>query len=197
MTMNPLHPARPYENVSAFGVVNESFQEILRAEAEDRKISKSTIRDRERELHQYREERIKNLEQRLKMLAGGRKGCYKYLKVITIVVGALAAPFTGGTSLAGATAITMALTIAQAALSVASAITGGLEKLKNALHQKKIMLKQSEGEQILALIEETNKWMEDEKAQLSQGQERKRASLEEQSQTLKELDNSFRGIIKI
>lgn len=184
-------------NISAFGVVNEAEQQLLTSEAEEQKVRKSSVNDKKEVLQKHREERIDNLQDRIKMLGQGQSGCLKFLKIITLVGSALSAPFTFGSSLGLSLAITSAIRIASAVLTGVGAITSGLEQLKEAMREKKILLNKSEGQQILALISETEKWIEDEKSQLTDSNRREKESLDEYKQTLKDLEGSFQSMIYV
>lgn len=182
--------------ISSFGVLNEAEQQLLTSENEEKKIKKTTIKTNEKFLDKKRQERIDNLEERLEMLGKGRSGCLKFLKIFTIVVSVVSAVFTGGASLS-ALAISAAVRIASAAVMAIGAITTGLEQLKEAMGQKKIILNQAEGQNILAIIMETEKWIEDEKSQLKESQIREQESLEEYKHSLKDLEESFKSMIQI
>ncbi len=187
-------------NISSFGVVNEAEQQILISYEEDNKAAKTSVKYKERALEKFREERIENLQDRLNMLAQGQGGCLKFLKAIVCVAAAVSSVISGGTSLgllATASALTSAMTIASAALSAIGAITQGLEQLHEALKQKKLILNDAQGQQIMAIINETQKWIEDEKNLLDGVHQDQKQSLEEYKLNLKDLEESFSAMINI
>lgn len=186
--------------ISSFGVVNEAQHQILQSQDEDKKIHRSSVRDKQKLLERKREERIENLEERLKALASGRGGCLKFLQVISIVAAVVAAPISGGSSLGLglglSSMMTAATAIASAALGAIGALTEGLMMLKDAMKQKRILLNAAEEKMIMSIINETEKWVEDEKAALDHSNEQERESLEEYKSMLQDLERSFEAMIK-
>ncbi|MDO8518800.1 MAG: hypothetical protein Q7T11_01395 [Deltaproteobacteria bacterium] len=186
----------PANGVSAFGVVQEAENQLLSSEMEDRKVRKSAVNDKKEILHKSREERIENLHDRIKMLGSGGNRCLKFLKAITMIASIVATPFTAGASLS-LIALSTAMTVAMAVVPALAAVTKGLEQLKEAMHQKKLVMNKSEGQQILAIIAETEKWIDDEKNQLNDSNKREKDSLDEYRQTLKDLEESFQTMIYV
>lgn len=182
-------------NLSSFGVVNEAEQQLLQSEAEEKKIQKSSVQYKQKALEKYHEQKIDNLQERLKALAGGHGGCIKFLKVISFVAMAIAAPITGGASLALEGAALAAMTIATAALTAIGKITDALIQLEEAMKDKKLILNQAEGLQIMAIIDETKKWIEDSKSQLKEAGEREQESFDEFYQMLQNLEASFQTML--
>ncbi|HBF12830.1 MAG TPA: hypothetical protein DDW49_05500 [Deltaproteobacteria bacterium] len=174
-------------NAIGFGVLNQAEQQILRNEAETQKSQKSEIRTKNSFVQKKREERIQNLQDRLKMMSQGHGGCLKALKIIATVAAVVAAPFTGGTTLAIIVAVT----------AVLNTVATQLEQLKIALQQKNIVLNKAEGAQISAFIEETQKWVEDEKMNLHASKKKETQSLEEYQQTLRDLEHSIQSMIQV
>lgn len=178
--------------ISSFGILNQAEQEILKSENETKEVYKSSIETNKSFLEQKRQERIDNLEERLRLLAknnGG--GCLKFLKVISIVVAAVTAPLSGGLlSLPLAKAVSLVL-------NAISSVVEGLEKLKAAMHQKEILLNQAGGQDLLRLIQETSEWIDDEKKFLDESNIREKESLEAYRQSLRDLEKSFESMIRV
>lgn len=180
-------PLSASHRISSFGIVNEAQQQILQSLNEDKKIRKSSIQDKQKILERKREERIDNLEDRLKALASGRSECLQFIKVVTIVASAVAAPLTGGTSLG----IGLGLVI-----GAIGAVSEGLMQLKAAMKNKEIVLNRAEEKTILAIINETEKWVEDEKTALEHSNERERLSLEEHKAMLQDLEGAIGSMFR-
>lgn len=174
----------PSTSISSFGVVAEAENQILISEHEKARAAKTSIKTKKESLEQQRQERIDNLQERLKMMASSHGGCLKFLKVITLVASVISTPFTAGASASLATAVS-------AILSAVGGIVTGLEQLKEAMKQKNLLLNQAEGQQILAIITETKKWIEDEQNLLQEASQSQRESLEEYKFMLSELEESF------
>lgn len=181
----------PTNTLSSFGVMTEVENQLLKSENENKKVQKTVIESKTEDLKHKRQERIDNLQERIKMVGQGQSGCLKFLKIVTIVASAVMAPFTAGASMGLTAGTTAALQIATAALSAIGAIVGGLEQLQEALKQSKLTLNQAEGQQILAIITETKKWIEDEQNLLQEATQNQRESLEEYKFMLSELEESF------
>lgn len=177
-------------NLSSFGVVNEAEQQILTSEGEEKKTQKASINDQKKSVEKLHEQRQENFEKRLHMLASGHAGCLKFLKVITMVASAIAAPLTAGASVGIATAVI-------AALTAVSGIVEGLGQLEEAMQQKKLVLNKAEGQQILMLIQDTQKWIDDSKSHLDDSNTRERDALDQYSQQLIDLETSFKTMIQI
>ncbi len=170
-------------NLSSFGVINEAEQQILNSEGEEKKTQKASVNDQQKSVQKFHEQRQENIEKRLHMLASGHAGCLKFLKIITMVVSAIAAPVTGGASLGIGGAVV--------------AIIDSLGQLKEAIKQKKLVLNQADGQQILELIQETQKWIDDSKSHLNDSNTRERGALDQYSQQLLDLETSFKTRIQI
>lgn len=182
---------------NVFAIAADVEAQILRSTAEDQKVAKTSVNDKSEILRKNREERIHNLEEHLRMLSGGHGGCLKFLKVVSIVASAVAAPLSFGSSLGLGAAVTSAMQIATAVMGGLSAITMGLDQLKEAARAKKILLNQADGRQILAIIDETQKWVEDEKKNIQEYAARDRRSLDLYKNTLKDLEQSFQTMIQV
>ena len=175
---------------SSFGVVAEAEQQILTSQNEEMKAAKTSVKYKEKVLEKSREERIENLQDRIKSLASGHSGCLKFLKIITFVASVVTIPFTGGASLTLAAAVS-------AILAAVGGIVSGVGQLLDALQQKKLILNQAQGQQILAIMQETKKWIEDEQNILKEASEDQKQTLEGFKMTLNDLEESFSAMVNI
>lgn len=188
-------PSIASTGVSSFGVVNDVEQQLLKSQNGDFKTNKSSINYKKTSLQKQREDHLKNLQDRIKMAAHGQNGCLKVLKVVTIVAGAVGAAFTGGASLMGAVSATALITTA--AIGAAGKIVDGLQQLEEAMKEKKLMLNEAQSKQIMGLIEETKKWIDDEKVHSDDLNQEQSQSLEEFASTLADLEQSFSAMTKV
>lgn len=191
--MSAIHSTAP----NSFAIASDVETQILMSGAEDQKISKSTISDRSKILQKDRQEHMKNLEERIKQMAHGHGGCLKFLKVVSMVVGAIAAPISMGSTAALSAGLMAAMQVTTAVAGALGALTSGLDQLKQAAQAKKILLNQAEGQQILSLIDEAQKWIEDEKSHTQENQRQENESLDQYKATLKDLEQSFQTMINV
>lgn len=188
-----------HQGLSTFSTINDATHSLINNQREIQKSHKSKINDHQKHLKQKREERLQNLEDRLRQVSQNHKGCMKSLRVISIVITSLAGFASMGTALPGLGGALSAMKIASKTIFAISEslnqLIGGLEELKEASQQKKLLINEAHAKEILAIIQETEKWIEEEKEGLKTSQKKEKRILEEHQSKLIELEKSYQSML--
>lgn len=172
---------------SSMAIAAEVHTQMVASNAEDSKVQKNRVKSKHEEIKQQRQERLDNLEERIKLLAKGNNKCLKALKAITMVLAIAAAPFTGGSSVAIAIAVCSA---------VIGALAKGLEVGQKGKKDKKLALNAADTKEITAIIQLTEKILNEEKSRLGQTNKRQSNAIEEYQQQLQDLQLGYEQLIR-
>lgn len=160
-------------------LINNVSADMSQGDLEDKKVSKASVRANTEKIHDKRQERIKNLIDQMKGVAGPG-GCMKILRVVAGVLDFLVKPLS-------------ALTLNKLKLDLSKT----LDALQDSKNQKKILGMRIDGEQIQKALQGLKKLLGNDMETLKTQDERGAKETERILQILDEIDSSFKSAGKI
>lgn len=167
------------QGLNVESLINNVSGDLAQNNVEDKKISKAHIRANTEKIKVKREDRIKNLIDQMKGVAGPG-GCMKILRVVTGVLDFLVKPLS-------------ALTLNKLKLNLSKT----LDALQDSKNQKKLLGMRIDGDQIQKALQGLKKLLGDDVETLKTQDEQGAKETERILQILDEIDLSFKSANKI
>ena len=146
--------------IDVLGLLNRAMGDIESGKAEENRSSKISVQGNKKFLEEKRQERLDKILENLKGIHHGK--CLGFLSFIVKGFATIAAPFSGGASLA---------------LNLGGLLVNGLDRLQQAKAQKNYLLSKADEEMLGQIIAEVSKLFDDEIKIAEQGEEQNRREL--------------------
>ena len=158
-------------SLDVYSLINRAIGSLEEGHAEDIKSSKISVKANKKAIEEKRQERLDKILDNLRHLSRGK--CLGFLKFVVKVFEMVAAPISGGASLA---------------LNLGGILLNGLNRLQQAKNQKNYLLSKEDEAILKRVIDEVKELFDDEIQQIKQADERHQRELVEMKQAIEQVN---------